>query len=161
VDAIKALVDLRANIHATNEHGDTPLHAAAAHGHVDAIKTLVDLRANIHATDEHGRIALRMAASFGHVDAIKMLGDLRANIHATDARELQQMDTRLGNAVPAPQVEEEMMCVVGMDERKQHAMVPCMHMCACEACAKRLLAAPTPQCPVCRTPIQRSARVFV
>jgi hypothetical protein len=26
-----------------------------------------------------------------------------------------------------------------MDARKQQAMVPCMHVCACEACAQRLL----------------------
>ena len=77
------------------------------------------------------------------------------------ARELQQMDSRLGHEAPLPQVEEEMLCVVCMDRRKQHAMVPCMHMCACEACAQRLLAARTPQCPGCRTPLQRSTRVFV
>jgi hypothetical protein len=85
------------------------------------------------------------------------LGERRAAL----ARELQQMDTRLGNEVPAPQVEDQMLCVVCLDERKQHAMVPCMHMCACEACAQRLLAAPAPHCPVCRTPIERSTRVFV
>jgi hypothetical protein len=57
-----------------------------------------------------------------------------------DAMLLQQMHTQLGVApLAAPQVEQEAMCVVCMDERKQHAMVPCMHMCVCEACAQRLL----------------------
>jgi hypothetical protein len=77
------------------------------------------------------------------------------------ALEMQQVQAQLGVVAPAPQVEEEALCVVCMDERKQHAMVPCMHMCVCEACALRLLEAQTPQCPVCRTPIQRSTRVFV
>ena len=45
--------------------------------------------------------------------------------------------------------------------RKQHAMVPCMHMCVCEACAQRLLDVQTqPPCPVCRTPVEQTSRVF-
>ena len=63
-------------------------------------------------------------------------------------------------ALAAPQAEEECLCVVCMDERKQHAMVPCMHMCVCSACAQRLLDAQTPHCPVCRTPVESTTRVF-
>jgi len=57
----------------------------------------------------------------------------------SDAMLLQQVQAQLGDrALAAPQAEEECLCVVCMDERKQHAMVPCMHMCVCEACALRL-----------------------
>jgi hypothetical protein len=77
------------------------------------------------------------------------------------ALELQQMDAQLGVVAPAPPVEQEALCVVCMDERKQHVMVPCMHVCVCEACAQRLLDARTPHCPVCRTPVERSTRVFL
>ena len=59
-----------------------------------------------------------------------------------------------------PQLEEEALCVGCMDERKQHAMVPCMHMCVCESCAQRLLEVQTPHCPVCRTPVESTTRVF-
>jgi len=59
-----------------------------------------------------------------------------------------------------PQLEEEALCVVCTDERKQHAMVPCMHMCVCESCAQRLLEVQTPHCPVCRTPVESTTRVF-
>ena len=80
----------------------------------------------------------------------------------SDAMRLQQMHTQLGVAPPAaPQVEQEALCVVCMDERKQHVMVPCMHMCVCEACAQRPLDAQTPHCPVCRTPVNHSTRVFI
>jgi hypothetical protein len=48
-----------------------------------------------------------------------------------------------------------------MDERKQQVMMPCMHMCVCEACAQRLLEVQTtPLCPVCRTPVESTMRVF-
>ena len=75
---------------------------------------------------------------------------------------VQQMDAQLGIVAPAaaPEVEEEALCVVCMDARKQHVMMPCMHMCVCEACARRLLDAQTPHCPVCRTPAERTTRVF-
>ena len=76
------------------------------------------------------------------------------------ALEMQQVQAQLGVVAPAPQVEEEALCVVCMDERKQHVMVPCMHVCVCEACALRLLDAQTPHCPVCRTPVERTTRVF-
>jgi hypothetical protein len=92
----------------------------------------------------------------------------RAELHerqAALALELQQMDAQLGvvpPAAPAPQPHaEEALCVVCMDERKQRLMVPCMHVCVCEACALRLLDAQAPHCPVCRTPVESTTRVFI
>ena len=79
----------------------------------------------------------------------------------SDAMRMQQMQAQLGVASPAAtEVEEEALCVVCMDARKQHAMMPCMHVCVCEACAQRLLGAQTPPCPVCRTPVEGTTRVF-
>ncbi len=46
-----------------------------------------------------------------------------------------------------------------MDGLKLYAMVPCMHVCACEACAQQLLNV-TRSCPVCRVPIQSVGQVF-
>jgi len=64
-------------------------------------------------------------------------------------------------AAPAPQPEaEEVMCVVCMDAPKQYTIMPCGHVCACAACAQRLLDEGTPCCPVCRGPIQDTMRVF-
>ena len=80
----------------------------------------------------------------------------------SDAMRLQQVQAQLGVAPPAaPQLEEEALCVVCMDAPKQHVMMPCMHMCVCEACAQRLLEVQTqPPCPVCRTPVEQTSRVF-
>jgi hypothetical protein len=47
-----------------------------------------------------------------------------------------------------------------MDAPKQYAMLPCLHMCACEACAQRILELRPASCPVCREPIERTGRVF-
>jgi len=80
----------------------------------------------------------------------------------SDSLRLQHVQGQLCVAPPAAsRVEEEVQCVVCMDERKQHVMMPCMHMCVCEACAQRLLEVQTtPLCPVCRTPVESTMRVF-
>ena len=78
--------------------------------------------------------------------------------------ETQQLQAHLGvvaPAAPAPQAEaEESLCLVCMDAPNRYAMVPCMHMCACEACAQKLLHTATRSVPVCRDSIQRTTRVF-
>jgi hypothetical protein len=110
---------------------------------------------------ERARVVAAAEAEAAEAEAAVALKRLRMEERrAALALELQQMDAQLGVVAPAPQVEQEALCVVCMDERKQHAMVPCMHMCLCEACAQRLLDVRTPHCPVCRTPVERSTRVF-
>jgi multidrug efflux pump subunit AcrA (membrane-fusion protein) len=78
------------------------------------------------------------------------------------ALEVQQVQARLGVIPPAPAPHpdaEETMCVVCFDAPKQYAMLPCLHMCACEACAQQLLQLHR-RCPVCREPIERVGQVF-
>jgi hypothetical protein len=72
----------------------------------------------------------------------------------SNALRLQQVQAQLGvsPAAPAPHLDaEETMCVVCFGAPKQYAMLPCLHMCACEACAQQLLH--VGRCPVCREPI--------
>ena len=79
------------------------------------------------------------------------------------ALEMQQVQARLGIVAPAaPAAQpgaEEALCLVCMDAPKRFAMVPCLHVCACEACAQQLLNV-TRSCPVCRVPIQSVGQVF-
>jgi hypothetical protein len=82
----------------------------------------------------------------------------------SDALRLQEAQQRLGSSVaspaaPAPHPDES-LCVVCMDAPKQYAMLPCLHMCACEACAQRIMELRPASCPVCREPIERTGRVF-
>jgi hypothetical protein len=74
------------------------------------------------------------------------------------ALRMQAMQAQLG--VPAAPPPPDAECVVCMDAPKVVAMVPCMHMCACEACAQSLLHAWPPRCPVCRAPIEHTTRVY-
>jgi hypothetical protein len=74
---------------------------------------------------------------------------------------MQQVQAQLGSVVPpaAPASHpdaEETMCAVCMDAPKNRVVLPCMHMCVCEACARLL----RDRCPVCRGPVERIAHVF-
>jgi hypothetical protein len=81
-----------------------------------------------------------------------------------DMLELQQMRAQLGSSVappatPAPDVEET-LCVVCFDAPKDHLVLPCKHLCVCEACAEQLTKTRTPTCPVCCGPIRETMKVF-
>ena len=79
---------------------------------------------------------------------------------ASLTRRLQQMQAQLGSSVVPPAAPnpgaEETLCVVCMDAPKNRVVLPCMHMCVCEACAQLL----RDRCPVCRGPIERIAQLF-
>jgi hypothetical protein len=73
----------------------------------------------------------------------------------------QQIQARLGvpAAAPAPQAEEE-LCVLCLDARKDHIILPCGHQCVCKGCAEQLTRTKTPTCPLCRRAIRETTRVF-
>lgn len=77
--AVTAMLESGANPAARDLHGATPLHLAAAHGHVDAVKTLV-IRggADMEATDTGGRTPMHYAAAKGHQAVINALIGLGA-----------------------------------------------------------------------------------
>lgn len=46
-------------------------------------------------------------------------------------------------------------CCICYTNEKDHAVVPCFHMCVCVGCSKRIH-----QCPICRGPVDRIQRIF-
>jgi hypothetical protein len=46
------------------------------------------------------------------------------------------------------------------DAPKDHIILPCYHVCVCEACANLLMQMMKPSCPICRTAIQHTNKVF-
>ena len=64
---------------------------------------------------------------------------------------------------PAPQPAadaDETLCVLCFDGPKDHIILPCFHVCVCEACANQLTQMSKPSCPICRTAIQQTNKVF-
>ena len=52
-------------------------------------------------------------------------------------------------------VENERLCKVCFDRKWNILFLPCSHLCACEGCAEQLT-----KCPMCRTQITRTKKVF-
>lgn len=52
-------------------------------------------------------------------------------------------------------------CIVCTEEDAAVVCVPCGHMCACEACSKKLGAMADTRCPVCRSHVDRTVRVYL
>ena len=50
-------------------------------------------------------------------------------------------------------------CVVCFDEPVTHAMVPCGHLCICEACSDKVMAA-SKKCPICCQACNISMRIY-
>lgn len=68
------------NIKVKNKQGRTPLHSAAAAGHVNLVKYLLKEGADINATGRFGETPLHCAASAGCTDVVGVLVDQGADI---------------------------------------------------------------------------------
>jgi hypothetical protein len=116
----------------------------------------VNAAAEVEAAAERLKMEEEMAAL-----ALSVQSDLQRA--RSNALRMQQMQAQLGvpPAAPAPHPDsEETMCVVCFDAPKDHAIVPCGHMCVCARCAEQLTKTRTPMCPVCRGPIIQTMKVF-
>ena len=159
------------------KHGDRSEHLAAL---VAEARAMIEQAKAEQA--ERARVAAEEAAAKAAVEAVaeaaeaakrqKMEQDLAALTlrMQNDARRMrndallaQQMQAQLGvpPAAPAPHPDaEETQCVVCFDAPKDHAIVPCGHICVCAGCAEQLTKTRTPTCPVCREPILQTMKVF-
>jgi hypothetical protein len=143
-----------------HEGRSEPLAAlvAEAKGMVEQARAAEAERARVAA---EAAAAAAAEAAAGRQQMEHELAALTLSVQSETLR-MQAMQAQLGvpPAAPAPQPDaEETMCVVCFDAPKQYAMLPCLHMCACEACAQQLLQLHH-RCPVCRAPIERVGQVF-
>ena len=73
------------------------------------------------------------------------------NAHAVD-NQLENQARQTGD--------EENLCVVCDDAKKQIILLPCKHMCLCKTCSAQCLFITIKECPLCRTEIKDSMEVF-
>ena len=75
------LVEQGADLAATNDYGETPLHARAGNWR-GRIEVLLELGADVHAVDQRGNTPLHDAADVGHVANAKLLIEYGADVFA-------------------------------------------------------------------------------
>jgi hypothetical protein len=98
------------------------------------------------AEAERVRVAAEAAEAAAAVEAAERLRLEEVAAEPTlrmqsDALMLQQVQAQLGSSVvppAAPAPDEEDQCVMCFDAPKDHIIIPCGHVCVCEACANQL-----------------------
>jgi hypothetical protein len=159
------------------KHGDRsePLAALVAEARVMLEQARAEQAERARAAAEKAEAAAAVkavAAAAAAAERLRLEEEMAAlalSVHSdtlrvqSDTLRLQQMQAQLGSSIspstPHPDAEEK-MCVVCFDAPKDHIIVPCGHMCVCEACAEQLTRTRTPSCPVCRGPIRETMKVF-
>jgi hypothetical protein len=78
-DMVKSLLTTqKADVNATDEHGNTPLIEAARLGHDDVVRALLIGRADVHAKNDQGQTALSLAAAGNHDQTVRALTEAGA-----------------------------------------------------------------------------------
>ena len=93
------LIKNGSSINAKNEDGHTPLHLAAANGHLDIVKILLENSADIDLVDDHimdgtklNRTALHRSICFGHKEVASLLIERGADVNQRDADGFAPLD---------------------------------------------------------------------
>ncbi|HTQ35461.1 MAG TPA: ankyrin repeat domain-containing protein [Steroidobacteraceae bacterium] len=111
VEALKLLIQYKADLNLPNEQGVTPLLAAAGSGHgnnptrgryktddeaAECVRLLVEAGVDVNQTDRSRQTALHMAAQHAWVHTVQMLADKGADLEFADNRGMRPFDAAGG-----------------------------------------------------------------
>jgi hypothetical protein len=83
--------------------------------------------------------------------------------HATVLRDLNISAEQFKALIPdtSESTSNEMECTICMENRKDHMVMDCMHLCVCEKCAEDVLKEAHPKCPLCSGQIREIRKIFL
>ena len=73
LDVVNYLIEMNANIHATNKIGETPIHISASRGYEQLTNILLEKGADVDVQDGEGRTPVILAAISDHTPVISLL----------------------------------------------------------------------------------------
>jgi hypothetical protein len=79
---VEALLDKKADVHAKDNDGQTPLHVACTNGQTAVVEVLLDKKADVHANDNDGNTPLHAASNNGHAAVVNALLANEADVNA-------------------------------------------------------------------------------
>ncbi|MBA1291767.1 ankyrin repeat domain-containing protein [Pseudomonas lurida] len=85
-EAVKVLLEFKANPLIANDKNQLPIAGAAFKGNLPVVKALIEGGTPVEAASSDGRTALMMAAMFNRVEMLDYLLAQGANPNATDAQ---------------------------------------------------------------------------
>ncbi|RMP25905.1 Ankyrin, partial [Pseudomonas coronafaciens pv. atropurpurea] len=91
-DAVRVLLNHRADPEIRNDNGQSPIAGAAFKGDLTVVKLLVEAGADLDAASADGRTALMMAAMFNRIEIVDYLISKGADLHACDAKGINALD---------------------------------------------------------------------
>jgi hypothetical protein len=111
VEAVRLLIEYKANVELANDEGITPLMVAAGMGHganptrgrfktdaqaAECARLLIEAGAKVNGKARNQRTALHAAAAHGWDDTVLLLASQGADLEAPDARGLRPIDHAAG-----------------------------------------------------------------
>eukprot|EP00300_Choanocystis_sp_HF-7_P005336 c14025_g1_i3.p1 GENE.c14025_g1_i3~~c14025_g1_i3.p1 ORF type:complete len:240 (+),score=22.65 c14025_g1_i3:40-759(+) len=109
--AIELLLELGANVNATDNRAYTPLHLVSRDDQISTVAVLIHHNANINAVDRDGWTPLMMAVFFGRANVMSYLIRAGASLthKAKNGRTAYEIAKRAGNYGPLKLLHDEEM----------------------------------------------------
>ena len=180
-EVVKFLIENGAQIEAKTNFGDTPLHKAVAvcHDNFEVVKFLIENGAEIEAKTKYGNTPLHKAVLHGNFEHVKVLVENGAQIDVINDYGKTPVDLAPGNikkflmehqekaekalndTTPEENVSNKNPCVICLAPKNGfYVLMPCMHSSLCESCSIKIMKPAHRQCPSCRQPIEKFAKIF-
>eukprot|EP00397_Hematodinium_sp_SG-2012_P017141 GEMP01017514.1.p1 GENE.GEMP01017514.1~~GEMP01017514.1.p1 ORF type:complete len:518 (+),score=115.62 GEMP01017514.1:479-2032(+) len=114
------LLELRANVNASDYQNASPLHWAAHNGDKLLVRVLLAYSADINATDAFGCTALHRSINASSPFTVRTLCNANADVHARDRRSLRAIDYAPAAVTPRQQGQQQHACEEQGKQGKRH-----------------------------------------
>ena len=148
----------------TTEEASTTVAATTAEvettEEIEAAATTTDTEraSETPAAMDASALAARLATRLEEKDAA--LEENKAALEEKDAALEEQGATLAEERAAFSSLEESLLCVMCLDEKKTVLALPCAHLALCAPCAALLLKRAEPECPMCRGPLKKVLTVY-
>jgi len=173
---VMTLLMFKADPNIPDNNGETPLHIATVNQYTRTVQLLLERGADLATQNSEGKTAIEIATDKNYSDLVILMKryqvppkEARAvansNLIDFDAASAQTSSDSNVAADASPlktckpkdpfELEDETLCIVCCECKREVTLVPCGHVCLCYVCANKVQ-----ECPICKTKIERILKVY-